>query len=200
MHILIFHIDIQYFLNYQLKTYHPFSNSYSEQRNKTRVTLDVDLKTFPNMNMMELRCWAFKISVLGPLFNLLDNLEDRFHHQLHFTDENLTQHQRQGKWQHWIQTRLATRANSPSLEASQARTSSLTPQTCLHEIWPFLTTSITVSPVQVTFSWLYHLIGPLTCTCMPVVRYLSNPYKACNRSCHSSAQDPTVAPFHSELN
>lgn len=54
--VLIFHIDIQYILNYQLKTYHLFSNSYTEQRNKTRVTLDVDLKTFPNMNMMELRC------------------------------------------------------------------------------------------------------------------------------------------------
>lgn len=91
-------------------------------------------------------------------------------------------------------------SEQPSLEAPYARTSSLIPRACLHKIWQFPTTSIPISPVQATFFWLQQLIGPLTCTCTPMVRYLSNPYKAYIRSCHSSAQNPTMAPSHSELN
>lgn len=50
----------------------------------------------------------------------------------------------------------------------------------------------------------FFLMGLLTCICTPTVhylpRYLSNPYKGYNRSCHSSAQNPAMAPSHPEVN
>lgn len=50
----------------------------------------------------------------------------------------------------------------------------------------------------------FFLIGLLSCICTPTVhylsRYLSNPYKAYNRSCHASAQNPAMAPCHPEVN